>query len=90
MLEEVVEDGLVGGVEAMGGLCLKLNPLWYVGIPDRFCLLPGGRLVFVETKTKGGRVKPKQRRWHERLRRLGFRVEVVWTLEQVADFLKTV
>jgi len=90
MLEAVVEDALNGGVDALGGLCLKLNPLWYVGIPDRLCLLPGGRLVFVELKTIGGRVKRKQSRWHERLRALGFRVEVIWTLEQVAGFLKTV
>lgn len=82
MLEDRVEDHLRKLVEAIGGLCLKLNPLWFVGIPDRMLLLPGGRLLFVETKTIGGRCSTKQKRVHARLQALGFEVRVWWTKEQ--------
>lgn len=89
MREAKIEGALVAGVELEGGLCLKLNPLWFIGIPDRLCLLPGGRAIFVETKAPDGVLRGKQPRVHEWLRNLGFRVEVLWTLEQVVRFLES-
>lgn len=83
MREEKIEARLVRLAEDSGGVCLKLNPLWYIGIPDRLLLLPGAVIIFVETKTTGGRVSPKQLWWHTKLQALGFRVEVPWTLSQV-------
>ena len=87
MKELKVEDWLVQGIESLGGWCPKIAALAWVGFPDRTCLLPGGVLVFVETKTIGGSVKSWQKRVHERLRKLGFRVEVLWTIEQVDAFI---
>jgi hypothetical protein len=73
-----------------GAMLVKLNPFGLVGIPDRLLLLPGGRAVFIELKTlDGGRVKTKQQRWHNRLRTLGFRVEVIWTVQQAGEFLES-
>lgn len=90
MRETKVEDHLYERTEALGGFCLKLNALWYVGIPDRLLLLPGGVVLFVETKTKGGRVSGKQDWWHRRLRALGFRVEIPWTIEQVDEIYASI
>lgn len=90
-LREVkIEDWLRIGCENLGGFCLKLNPLWFIGIPDRLCLLPGGRAIFVETKAPDGVLRGKQSRVHAWLKRLGFRVEVLWTIEQVEEFLCSV
>lgn len=88
MLEADVEEALRLGVEALGGLCLKLNPLWYIGIPDRLALLPGGRAIFIELKKRDGKLHGKQRKWWPRMiARLGFRYETLYTIEQVKEFL---
>lgn len=42
------------------------------GIPDLFVVLPGGRMVWIELKTrKGGRVSEAQKEVHARLETLG-------------------
>lgn len=90
MLEADVEEALRLGIEALGGLCLKLNPFWYIGIPDRLVLLPGGRVIFVELKKPDGKLHGKQRKWWPRtLKRLGFRYEVIWNTTQVSLLLSS-
>lgn len=85
--EREVESYLRRRVEQAGGRCEKFIPDLDSGMPDRVVMLPGGVLVWVETKKpKGGRVSKLQCVQHDRLRRLGQRVEVVWTKEQ-ADAL---
>ena len=69
--------------EARGGRCVKFLPDYQRGWPDRILLLPAGVLVWVETKRPvGGRLSPAQMVAHEVLRRLGQRVELVWTKEE--------
>ena len=60
--------------------------------PDRLCLLPGGRAVFVELKRPKKTLRPEQVRAVQRLQDLGF--EVYWantteTVAQLIEFLKT-
>jgi hypothetical protein len=88
LLETEVEDDLVKGTEALGGECLKFVSPGRVGAPDRIILMPG-RIVFAETKAPDGVLKPWQIRYHEMLRRFGFRVVTLWTKQQVSDFLLT-
>lgn len=67
-------------VEARGGECVKFDPSLMPGMPDRILMLPGGVLVWVETKKPvGGRVSSLQKYRHRQLRALGQRVELVWT-----------
>jgi hypothetical protein len=87
-LEEVVEDALVGGVEALGGFCWKLRMPWFTGVPDRLVLLPGGRVFFVELKRpKGGKLSRRQEIVHGQLKTLGFKVLTLNTVELVTCFL---
>lgn len=90
MRESSVESELTECVELLGWECWKFTTPGKRGPPDRILLGSGGRIVFVETKRpKGGRLFSWQKRNHEKLRALGFRVEVLWTLEQVRAFLPT-
>ena len=78
-LERDIEAKLVKRVKAHGGLCLKWVSPSAAGVPDRIVLLPGGRVIFVETKRpKGGKLSPLQLHWDRVLQDLGFRVWVVW------------
>lgn len=87
MREREVEARLRRQVEARGGQCLKFVPDQDPGMPDRLILLPHGEVCWVELKKPvGGKVSKLQARQHQRLRRLGHRVEVVWTPQQ-ADAL---
>src|SRR5690606_41504359 len=69
-------------------LTFKFVPLFVAGIPDRICLLPGGRIFFAEIKTTKQKPKKLQLFWHAKLRKLGFRVEVIDTSEQIENILK--
>ena len=88
-LEDKVETALAEGIEALGGIAFKFKPFGIIGVPDRIVLLPGGRLIFVELKKPDGTVKSWQTRMHAKLRELGFRVELLWSLEEVESFLIT-
>ena len=89
--EREVEGYLRRRVEQAGGRCEKFLPDLDSGMPDRVVMLPGGVLVWVETKKpKGGRVTKLQLEQHRRLRALGQRVEVVWTKEQADELLADV
>ena len=87
-LENEVEGHLRRRVEKVGGICVKFLPDFARGFPDRIVLLPGGVLVWVETKRpQGGVLSPVQKVQHVLLRRLGQRVEVVWTKDQADDLI---
>ena len=87
-LENEVEGHLRRRVEKVGGMCVKFLPDFARGFPDRIVLLPGGVLVWVETKRpQGGVLSPVQKVQHVLLRRLGQRVEVVWTKDQADDLI---
>ncbi len=83
ILEREVEQVLIRKIRSLGGLCLKfVSPGWQ-GVPDRLCLLPGGRMFFVETKRPGAKPRPLQLKRHEELRALGFDVYVLDSKEGI-------
>ena len=78
-LEKDIEQKLRKMVEKHGGQCLKWVCPGWSGVPDRIVLLPGGRVIFVETKRpKGGHLSELQKWWAGRLLALGFDCETVW------------
>lgn len=70
-----------------GGLALKYANANQTGYPDRLVLLPGGRLVFVEVKTKGRKPTTLQSLRHDQLRGLGFPVFVIDSVGALDFFL---
>lgn len=78
-LEKDIETKLRRIVEQRGGRCLKWVCPGWSGVPDRIILMPRGRIIFVETKRpKGGKLSAMQKKWHEWLKALGFKVRTVW------------
>jgi hypothetical protein len=79
--EHTVEMALCARVKALGGIAYKFTAPGRRSVPDRLCLLPGGKVGFVECKAPGRRPTANQAREHELLRHLGFQVDVVDTVE---------
>ena len=101
MLESKIEEYLVKKVEALGGEVRKVQWVGRANAPDRVVMLPAGKLnwlgvscIWVELKNPGtiktfpaNAHERAQHREHERMRKLGQRVEVIGTLEQVDTLL---
>lgn len=85
--EKLLDKKLKAAVERQGGLSIKLVTLHFTGLPDRLCLLPNGRLFFAEIKTTGKKPKKVQTVVHNRLKSLGFRVEVIDNSEQIHQII---
>lgn len=88
MRESDIEDRLRLKLAQLGHLCLKLHSPGFTGLPDRICLLAGGRVAFVELKSPGKKPEPHQLRRHTLLRSLGFQVEVIDTFAGVDQFVE--
>ena len=86
MRERVVEQRLTSSVKSLGGWSVKLLPS-VAGLPDRIVLLPGGRIEFVELKAPTGRLSAVQEVIHDRLSSLGFSVSVLYSPEQVDEWV---
>ena len=86
-LEKDIEKKLRKTVAKYGGHCLKWVCPGWSGVPDRIVVLPGGRIVFVETKRpEGGKLDELQKWWAKRLIDLGFKHWVVWDNEDLQLF----
>lgn len=85
--EKVIEKRLNAEVKSLGGWSLKLLCQFVTGLPDRLVLLPGGVIFFAEIKSTGKKPTPVQLLVHEKLRRLGFTVYVIDSLEQLNKIL---
>ncbi len=86
MLESSVEKNFREGVEGAGGKAYKFVSPGHNAVPDRIVLMPvppedraivAKYFYFVELKAPGKKPRPDQIREHNRLRKLGFRVEVI-------------
>lgn len=88
--EKAIERKLVELTKANGGMCIKLLCDQLTGLPDRLCLFPNHRIAFVELKTTGRKPRRIQLYIHNKLRALGFRVEVIDTVERVNKFIEDI
>lgn len=97
MRENTIEQYLVEQVKAKGGEVRKVKWIGRNGAPDRLVMLPKtgrtilgfptGCTIWVELKAPGEKCRPHQIREHERMRRMGQRVEVVDSFEGVDEVL---
>lgn len=75
--EKTLEKKVAAKIESLGGWSIKMLSTYVTGLPDRLCLLPGGKVLFVEVKTTGKKPTKIQERVHDRIRKLGFKVLVI-------------
>ena len=87
MLEKEVEKKLVTAVQLMDGVAVKFVSPGFAGMPDRLVLLPGGRMAFVEVKRPGEQPRPLQKARHRMLKRLGFKVYVLDSVEKIGGII---
>lgn len=90
MRERDIEAKLVRMVRERGGLCYKWVSPGNPGVPDRIVITPGGRTIFVELKTRAGRLSAIQKRQQAQLGERGADVRVLWGLDQVKAFVREV
>jgi hypothetical protein len=82
-LEKTIEGYLVKRVRAAGGMAPKWVSPGQSGVPDRIVFLPGGRIIFVEVKAPGKKLRPLQVHVRGQLEALGVDFRVVDSKETV-------
>ena len=87
--EKLLERKLSAEVRKLGGWSIKLVATHISGLPDRVCLLPGGRLFFAEVKTTGEKPRKIQLHVHRRIRELGFEVYIISKTEHIEEIIKS-
>ena len=87
MREKAIERKLTLMVKKQGGICPKFVSPGFDGMPDRIVLLPGSHMAFVEVKAPGQKPRALQVSRHALLRRLGFRVYILDSEEQIGGIL---
>lgn len=83
--ENFVEGYLVKEAEKLGFLCLK--GFSENGFPDRI-VIGNGQVVFVETKSSTGHVRPLQKSLIKRMRLRGATVYTPKTRDEIDEILK--
>ena len=90
MNEKIIERKLAQSVKKANGLAIKFLPFAFTGFPDRIVLMPGARIWFVELKSTGQKLRPRQEVVIAWLRKLGFNVWVIDTQELLDNFLNEI
>lgn len=90
MKESQIERCLVKGVKAHGGLCYKFVSPGNIGVPDRIIIAPGGKTIYVELKTKTGRMAEMQKWQRIEMEKRGADVRALYGMDAVKDFLREV
>ena len=85
--EQYIENFLVTCVHHAGGETRKVRWIGRRGAPDRLVMLPH-RTVWVELKAPGKKAKPYQAREHAVMRRYGFDVVVIDSIEAIEELVK--
>lgn len=87
MEEQKIERRLKKEIELIGGKALKFVSPGTSGVPDRIVLLPGGKIIFVELKAPGKKLRPLQEFREKEMEKLGFKVWIVDSHEDIRDLI---
>jgi len=90
MRETRIENRLIKEIEKIGGKAKKFVSPGSSGEPDRIVLLPQGKIIFVELKAPGKKLKPLQEFRAKELRTLGFDVRRIDSIELIMELIKEV
>jgi hypothetical protein len=58
------------------------------GTPDLLVLFPEGKVLWIEVKTRTGRIRPDQVQMHDRLRSLGHDVVILRSADELVELMK--
>ena len=89
MTEKEIENYLVRKIKNKKGIAYKFTSPGNSGVPDRLCLLPNGKIFFVELKSPGKKPRALQVNQIRKITNLGQRVYVVDSKEMVDEVLET-
>lgn len=85
--EKSIERYLRTAVRERGGICLKYSNPGDVGYPDRLALMPGGRCIWFELKSKGKRPSKVQMARFKQMADIGHFVNVCDSKESIDNIL---
>lgn len=83
MRESQLEQKLVTHIKNLGGIAYKFTSPNRRAVPDRLCIMPCGRVFFVEVKAPTKQPTPLQQHEHKILRELGHIVVIVDNEESI-------
>ena len=86
-LEKEIEKAFVKKIKELNGLCFKWVSPGNSGVPDRIVILDSGEIIFIELKTKYGKLSSIQKGQIEKLREKNQKVTVLYGLSGVSKFL---
>lgn len=86
MKESAIEASLRQKVKSKDGLYYKFTSVGNAGVPDRIVIMPGGRVIFIELKDRGGMIGRLQQYQMDRIRERGCEVYVLRGIEDVNKF----
>ena len=86
--EKQVEARLTKGMKEQGGKAYKWVSPGNVGVPDRICIFKDGTIAFVELKAPGKKPTALQENRHRELKKLGCKVCVLASYNEVDNFLE--
>ena|ERR1700748_2379754 len=84
------EAHLVREIKKLGGECPKITNPGERGWPDRKAIVPPGFEYWVEVKKETGVLSPNQEIVIARLARIGIKVYVLFSKQEVDEFIKMV
>ena len=88
MSEKEIESYLVRKIKNKKGIAYKFTSPGNSGVPDRICMLPNGKIFFVELKSPGKKPRALQVNQIRKITNLGQRVYVVDSKEMVDRVLE--
>ena len=88
MSEKEIEIYLVRKIKNKKGIAYKFTSPGNSGVPDRICMLPNGKIFFVELKSPGKKPRALQVNQIRKITNLGQRVYVVDSKEMVDRVLE--
>ena len=83
MSEKEIENYLVKKIKNKKGVAYKFTSPGNSGVPDSLCLLPNGKIFFIELKSPGKKPRALQVNQITKITKLGQRVYVVDSKEMV-------
>lgn len=86
--EKAIEKYLVEQVKAIGGICLKYSNANMVGYPDRLVCLHGGKVVWVELKSRGKKPTKIQTIRQSELASMGHEVYTIDNKKAIDELIK--